>query len=310
VKLGDDSRGACIRRLQRELSQIHAQGISTTIHLAAHNDDMTSIEALIIGPPDTPYDAAMLHFSLKVPPEYPLQPPEVRFIPTSGGTLRIHPQLYADGKVCLSILGTWPGPKWTASHSIGTVLLSIQSLLTEEPLRCEPGWENARKEAVDRANIFVVHEATRVLILGQLEGAPSWGNHEDFAVLTTAMHRHLHERRGSILSRLSGFAASHDSAIFRDPFTMTAPSASSRYDFNRLHGRLSELIPTDHMPVGEIAPMSIPQTNASAEATTQSQEEGSGLSEAEGESDQEQPSCRICYLTAAESKLPLICPCR
>jgi ubiquitin-conjugating enzyme E2 Z len=34
-------------------------------------------------------------------------------------------------QVCLSILGTWEGPGWSASNSLGSVLLSIQSLMTE-----------------------------------------------------------------------------------------------------------------------------------------------------------------------------------
>ncbi|CAE8584009.1 unnamed protein product, partial [Polarella glacialis] len=115
------------------------------------------------------------HFR-KVSPEYPMKPPEVRFVSTDGGTLRLHPQLYADGKVCLSILGTWHGPQWTASSNIRTVLLSIQSLLSEDPLRCEPGLENAPDDQVEQANVFVVHEAVRVGVLGALEAAkPSWG---------------------------------------------------------------------------------------------------------------------------------------
>ena len=43
------------------------------------------------------------------------------------------------GKVCLSILGTWSGPKWTSIMDITTVLLTLQSLLDENPLHHEPG---------------------------------------------------------------------------------------------------------------------------------------------------------------------------
>ncbi|KAH8034894.1 hypothetical protein HPB51_003181 [Rhipicephalus microplus] len=40
--------------------------------------------------------------------------------------------------VCLSILGTFPGPAWSPVQNIGTVLLSIQSLMNEEPYYNEP----------------------------------------------------------------------------------------------------------------------------------------------------------------------------
>ncbi|CAE7515002.1 UBE2Z [Symbiodinium pilosum] len=132
-----------LRRLQRDLKTIQGDCGSSTVCVSPRGDDLSSLDALVIGPPDTPYDGALLHFQIQVSGSYPMNPPEVRFLTTESGKLRIHPQLYADGKVCLSILGTWHGPRWTASSSIRTVLLSIQSLLCEDPLRCEPGMEAA-----------------------------------------------------------------------------------------------------------------------------------------------------------------------
>lgn len=56
----------------------------------------------------------------------------------------IDPNLYANGKVCLSILGTWQGPGWTQSQTLTSVLLSIQSLMNPLPYHNEPGYENER----------------------------------------------------------------------------------------------------------------------------------------------------------------------
>ena len=50
------------------------------------------------------------------------------FVSPSSGRRR-----YASGKVCLSILGTWAGPSWSPTQSLGSVLLSIQSLLHATP---------------------------------------------------------------------------------------------------------------------------------------------------------------------------------
>ncbi|CAN0076319.1 unnamed protein product [Discosporangium mesarthrocarpum] len=65
---------------------------------------------------------------------------------TGGGTVRFNPNLYADGKVCLSLLGTWDGEKgeiWNGNTStLLQVLVSIQSLiLVPEPFFNEPGYE-------------------------------------------------------------------------------------------------------------------------------------------------------------------------
>ena len=52
--------------------------------------------------------------------------------------------MYVDGKVCLSILHTWQGPKWASTMKISTVLVILQSLMDQDPLRHEPGYESGR----------------------------------------------------------------------------------------------------------------------------------------------------------------------
>lgn len=49
------------------------------------------------------------YFTISCPSNYPNEPPKVKFHTTGGGTVRFNPNLYANGKVCLSILGTWSG---------------------------------------------------------------------------------------------------------------------------------------------------------------------------------------------------------
>lgn len=78
----------------------------------------------------------MYLFSVKIPDDYPFQPPKVKHL-TTDGVFRTNPNLYANGKVCLSILGTWSGPGWTQILTLRTVLLSIQTLFCEDPLQNE-----------------------------------------------------------------------------------------------------------------------------------------------------------------------------
>jgi hypothetical protein len=64
---------------------------------------------------------------------------------TGMGTVRFNPNLYASGKVCLSLLGTWHGPGWHPGVSnLLQVLLSCQGLVlgTDEPFFNEPGYEH------------------------------------------------------------------------------------------------------------------------------------------------------------------------
>ncbi|VDN11444.1 unnamed protein product [Dibothriocephalus latus] len=56
-------------------------------------------EALIAGPDGTPFEGGVFASRLTFPADYPLSPPEMRF------TSEIfHPNIYPDGRVCISIL--------------------------------------------------------------------------------------------------------------------------------------------------------------------------------------------------------------
>lgn len=286
------------RRLQRDLKQIQEDGASK-IFATARGDDLSVLDALVLGPADTPYDGALLHFQLNILPTYPMNPPEVRFLTTDSGTLRLHPQLYADGKVCLSILGTWHGPRWTPSSSIHTILLSIQSLLCEDPLRCEPGMETATDEKVELANVFVVHECVRVGILGMLENGPSWDDEGDESILTAAARAYLPSRAGTLLWRLSNLATRFDGQVMREPFVFGAETRSRRYDFSGLARRLQVFFPTVSVPPQEPQKTQEPDCHEVAP-------EGSELPCTEDA----ELCCRICHLTAEESDSALIEPCQ
>lgn len=101
--------------------------------------NMTKGFAMIQGPPDTPYEGCLLLFSVQFPSDYPFSPPKVLFL-TSDGKTRFHPNLYVEGKVCLSILGTFSGPSWSGTQSLTSVLLSILGLLDNNPLAHEPAY--------------------------------------------------------------------------------------------------------------------------------------------------------------------------
>jgi len=128
----------------------------------------------------------MFHFDIRVPPEYPYKPPQVNLRTTDGGRVRFNPNLYATGRVCLSILGTWEGPAWSSAESLSSVLLSIQSLMCAKPYHNEPGFENVRDAAaVTRYNEYISYETLRVAVVGMID-APTCGD-----AFSDVMERHL-----------------------------------------------------------------------------------------------------------------------
>nr|QFG74307.1 MAG: ubiquitin-conjugating enzyme [Megaviridae environmental sample] len=117
------------------------------IFISVNKSNIFDVDALIVGPKNTPYFGGFYFFKLIFPKSYPNHPPHVTFL-TTDGFVRFNPNLYADGKVCLSILGTWTGPGWTPVMTLTSVLLSIESLLSENPIVNEPGYDNIKSDNI------------------------------------------------------------------------------------------------------------------------------------------------------------------
>jgi ubiquitin-conjugating enzyme E2 Z len=130
------------RRVLRDVEIIMADEMASLgIYYKPDEANILKGTALIIGPDNTPYEGCPLLFSVEMTREYPFKSPGVTFI-TSDGLTRFHPNLYVTGKVCLSILGTYPGPSWTSAMNLQSIFMSILSLLTANPITNEPSWEN------------------------------------------------------------------------------------------------------------------------------------------------------------------------
>lgn len=116
----------------------------SSIFIRAMESRMDLLRVMITGPSKTPYSCGCFCFDIYLD-QYPSKPPKVKFLTTGGGRYRFNPNLYNDGKVCLSLLGTWQGPGWVSGEStLLQILVSIQSLiLVDEPHFNEPGYQSS-----------------------------------------------------------------------------------------------------------------------------------------------------------------------
>ena len=110
------------------------------IYVSWSEQDCRQICAMAVGPEGTPYEGGLYFFTVELSDEYPFKPPKAT-IETRDGVTRIHPNLYENGKICLSILGTWQGDPWHPTMKVVDVVRTTQSLLQNHPIRCEPGFE-------------------------------------------------------------------------------------------------------------------------------------------------------------------------
>mgnify|MGYP000563161918 CR=1 FL=1 len=133
-----------IKRIQKEMTQyednkedINNNGINI---YWLENDITKGIFTITCLDDESPYYHSIFIFEFNITDKYPFQPPKVKFIQYANKQ-RMNPNLYVCGKVCLSLLGTWSGPSWSASNSILSIIKSIQALvLCKDPLCNEPGY--------------------------------------------------------------------------------------------------------------------------------------------------------------------------
>ncbi|KAI0104806.1 ubiquitin-conjugating enzyme/RWD-like protein [Nemania sp. FL0031] len=148
----------------------------SALAVAFRDRDVRNVRALIIGPHDTPYEFGFFEFAVKFNKDYPRKSPAVTCTTTNGGRCRFNPNIYSNGKVCLSILGTWrgePGEEWSAAQGLESILLSIQSLMSSNPYENEPGFESANQASDKKFQKNYVekirHESLRISVIQKLE---------------------------------------------------------------------------------------------------------------------------------------------
>tara|TARA_B100001142_G_scaffold319852_1_gene363910 strand:+ start:83 stop:778 length:696 start_codon:yes stop_codon:yes gene_type:complete len=127
------------KRLLKDVVDIMKNPLEDNGIYYQHNqENMLKGHALIVGPEDTLYNYGYYLFEFTFSKEYPFKPPKVVYL-TNEHDIRFHPNLYRNGKVCLSLLNTWRGEQWTSCQSIRTILLNLVTLFHNKPLLNEPG---------------------------------------------------------------------------------------------------------------------------------------------------------------------------
>lgn len=154
-------------------------------------EDIYHARAMLIGPEDTPYHNGYYFFDIRYPKNYPISPPQFKYM-TLDNAWRANPNLYKDGKVCVSLLNTWQGPQWTACHNLGSVLVAVQSLIlgVKHPIQNEPGWESETGNKSRDYNRLLEYHNLRVAVIKMILDTP-YG----FECFKTPMIDHFMENR-------------------------------------------------------------------------------------------------------------------
>ncbi|KAF8727566.1 hypothetical protein AX14_007274 [Amanita brunnescens Koide BX004] len=109
----------CKRRLIRDFKRLSTDPPSG-ISGSPCPDNIMLWNAVIFGPPDTPFEDGTFKLTLQFDESYPNKPPTVKFL-----SRMFHPNVYANGELCLDILQN----RWSPTYDVAAILTSIQSLL-------------------------------------------------------------------------------------------------------------------------------------------------------------------------------------
>ena len=127
-----------MRRIRKE-HKILQGSLPEGIWVRTWADRLDLIRVLIIGADGTPYNLAPFVVDFQFPQEFPRVPPNAHFHSWTSGLGRINPNLYEDGKICLSLLGTWSGEEkhesWseTGSSMLQVIVSLLGLVLVKEP---------------------------------------------------------------------------------------------------------------------------------------------------------------------------------
>jgi ubiquitin-conjugating enzyme E2 Z len=201
--------------------------------------NLFSFYAYVIGPADTLYEHKFVKLKFDIPERYPLVciiatkakilalqpransnpqvPPKVTFVQHTGG--RLHPNLYVEGKVCLSILGTWPGEKWAWAMTIDTVLITIRSLLDNSPYKHEP---NQRDNP--NFNQYVQYTGWKSLLLDYV-------NNEGNPAAKAFLERHISQNGSKMINGLERQASANRGLVqLTSPYGVGRNTMSVNYE--------------------------------------------------------------------------------
>jgi ubiquitin-protein ligase len=159
-----------VRRIHADVRRVQTELAESGIYWVADETNLTQGWAIICGMEGTPYHGGFFCFDVHFPDNYPFDPPSFKYL-TNDGRVRFNPNLYINGKVCLSLLNTWAGEQWSAIQSLASVLQSIQTMvLCDHPLHNEPAYNKVTTGHPDSLvyDRMVTHSVLKTAILEQL----------------------------------------------------------------------------------------------------------------------------------------------
>ncbi|VAI21001.1 unnamed protein product [Triticum turgidum subsp. durum] len=123
-------------RLFKEYKEVQREkSADPDIQLICDDSNIFKWTAVIKGPSETPFEGGVFQLVFSIPEQYPLLPPQVRFI-----TKIFHPNVhFKTGEICLDILKNAWSPAWTLQSVCRAIIALMAHPEADSPLNCDSG---------------------------------------------------------------------------------------------------------------------------------------------------------------------------
>ncbi|XP_042893465.1 (E3-independent) E2 ubiquitin-conjugating enzyme-like isoform X2 [Penaeus japonicus] len=192
------------------------------IWVRGYEDRMDLYSVMIRGPERTPYEDGLFFFDFQLSADYPRAPPLCHYVTYCSD--KLNPNLYEDGKVCVSLLGTWNGKGtevWTSQSNLLQVIISIQGLiLVSEPYFNEAGYERQKGTQQGRENSRMYNEMVVLKLIQAMakviQAPPD--------IFKKEIIQHFHKKAFKLVRRLECWLEISENHNASHPLSPTTPT--------------------------------------------------------------------------------------
>lgn len=125
------------KRIKKDINDCITEPMLSILSLGQNLSNTNKIDFTLTGPKDTPWEDSIMNGYITIPNDYPFSPPILQFTSKTN-----HPNIYTDGRVCLSILNKTKdefgyfkeSELWSPVQNLRSVFISIISLFHEPNL--------------------------------------------------------------------------------------------------------------------------------------------------------------------------------
>ena len=218
--------------LKKELKAL-STSLPDGILVRTFEDRNDLFSCMIAGAEDTPYEQGLFLFDAKLPVDYPAEPPLVLYLSYASG--KLNPNLYEDGKICLSLLGTWMGKGtevWSKdTSSLLQLFVSLQALiLNKTPYFNEAGFEKQRNLVTGQENAKMYNEMVVIRLIEACTAMIS----TPYETFEMEILEHFRFVAWNLINRLQIWCDTPDSSTLPDPnFPIFPLSTGFKKSLNR-----------------------------------------------------------------------------